>query len=574
MSITDENKKKSMIKWDLLMIFYCMIYFIILGYINTKFLDLTNPDESIYIRFAYNLQETKLYTYAFNPPGLSYLIMLVGNITGNYIYAAKWINAFFCAFFIWMSYHLCTTFFPKDYSKIYPGCIAILISILPEFLQYSRYTNTDVPFGTFLLISIYFLQKDFSNNQKYLIGIAISSGLMSLFRWTGLILVPIIIFMIYLQYKKNNSKQDLKTNYYSRLFGHIVLYLVIFLVVMTPWFIHNAVNYGSPLFNRSIENLINDRPYSGGSGNTWNNNNFFDLLINEGDYIFLKLIKNMLLEIPFSFFYQNSYVNDGNYFFKIIMAIIFYFILGLGIRHFSEISEIGNVEISYKSRLSEMWTNLTGKNYLFIVILIISYSIFISFGWIIFRFLIPIYPIFLVFFILGLKKLLNFISNSNKFQKLSHLFKTIQKHKISRYSLQILLVMSVIVSFSFNYSTLKENPSHYRIAGKYLKNNGNRNDVILAYNDHYYNHYADMVQNPYITENYISNLQTYMENVKGQEFDYLIISEEVDLGEMSYLSIFLSSNCSFLSEMNLNLIYSLPSNIQSGNYSLVIYEST
>jgi len=152
-------------------------------------------------------------------------------------------------------------FFIYLWTKDLYGEIAGLFSLFlftfcPNFLAHSCLVTTDVPFTLFFLMTIYFLWKYFeTNSEKYLILCGISFGFSLSTKFTGIVLLPLIlIFLIIFE-----MKEDFKTRI-KKVLPYFFIYLFIlpfFILLLTYRF------YGFENFITGIKTIIFQTTKSG-----------------------------------------------------------------------------------------------------------------------------------------------------------------------------------------------------------------------------------------------------------------------------------------------------------------------
>ncbi|MCM8818311.1 MAG: glycosyltransferase family 39 protein [Candidatus Omnitrophica bacterium] len=138
-------------------------------------------------------------------------------------------------------------FFIYLWSKNLYGEIAgifslLLFSFCPNFLAHSCLVTTDVPFTLFFVMTFYFLYKFFETDKKiFLIYTGLSFGLSLSTKFTGIMLMPLILLILIILEIKDNLKTKFKLWVPSFLFFLILLPFFILLSTYSFYGFNNFI---------------------------------------------------------------------------------------------------------------------------------------------------------------------------------------------------------------------------------------------------------------------------------------------------------------------------------------------
>ena len=293
-------------KWDKFILFYSLLYMLILGIYNTTFLNLNDYDLMVYIQQAVQIGTTGYYNYPFNPAGFSVMIWLFSLIVHNYIIATKILVSVAQGSFFLLNYYVIKSIIPLPRSELIAGIAVILSSLSPQILALSTHTHIDYPFACFCLMMIYCFLQDFTTKNRYLFGIGIFGGLMSLIRWVGLFYFPFEIIAIVLRSRQLQSGNPI-VNDMGKIVRSLSLFILTYFPILSPWLIYNSLYFGGPFQNLTIFDIFN------------NGQNFpQNIVMTYGSNFLLfvepimaisseKAILNFFLQIPLMFFTQQNF---------------------------------------------------------------------------------------------------------------------------------------------------------------------------------------------------------------------------------------------------------------------------
>ncbi|MCM8804569.1 MAG: glycosyltransferase family 39 protein [Candidatus Omnitrophica bacterium] len=119
----------------------------------------------------------------------------------------------------------------KDLYGEFAGLFSLFIfTFCPNFLAHSCLVTTDVPFTLFFIMTLYFLFKFCeTDNKKFLIFSGFSFGLSLSTKFTGIILMPFILFILIFIEIKDNFREKMKLYRNDFL---IYLFLIPFLILL------------------------------------------------------------------------------------------------------------------------------------------------------------------------------------------------------------------------------------------------------------------------------------------------------------------------------------------------------
>lgn len=201
--------------------------------------------------FVYYLRAIELFTHGTYSPiywPLGYPLILTFSfyLLGESIHSAYSITAFLGALIVFPVYFLAKELFDKKIALI----SVLLISIDPVHILISSGIWSNAPETLFITFAIFFILK-FNKKEfpTYLYIATIFAALSTFIRYTSGILI--IIFIIYIILSK--SKQYILILIKKKEFYFAFL---IFILVLTPQFIYNTLQYGNPL--STYYNIHND----------------------------------------------------------------------------------------------------------------------------------------------------------------------------------------------------------------------------------------------------------------------------------------------------------------------------
>jgi hypothetical protein len=267
---------------------------------------------------------------------------------------------FLCAIVI---YTFCTRYYSK---KIGIWSSLVWLSV-PLVIYVSATAYIDTAQGLFVIISIYALINWMNNNKKeWLIISAISLGFLCGIKYTGLFFVLFCGLVVLLK--------CVKQKYYMG----IIWFSVLVTVTALPWYLYNYVYTGNPLFP-FYQNIFGYYDWSKEEFNSYNN------AVNN-NYGMGKGIKELLL-LPW-----NLIFNYNNFFAEAEITIIYL----VGLPFF--------IVVAFKDKISRI-----------LLLLTISYMMFWFSSSQVYRYIIPILPVFSIGIIVSMNKYLFSRQNSLRF---------------------------------------------------------------------------------------------------------------------------------------------------------------
>lgn len=195
-------------------------------------------DEYIFIVSAKNIRNGFGYT-SDRPPFLPILILLFFQIFGENLTIVKYIIPAFSVINIFLIYYFASILYDKKIGLI----SSLLFSTLPVPFFLSTRILTETFFLMFFLSSLITFYLGLEKNVKYFLLTGIFTALSLLTRYTGAIL-----FIIYFSYI------FLRKKFKIFFCPNLLLSLIFFLLVLSPWFLVNIQNYSNPI-GSLIENL-------------------------------------------------------------------------------------------------------------------------------------------------------------------------------------------------------------------------------------------------------------------------------------------------------------------------------
>jgi 4-amino-4-deoxy-L-arabinose transferase-like glycosyltransferase len=181
-------------------------------------------DENAYLGNARSHLSDANYTEDFRYPLLEFIITAVWSMTGESIFAARFVLVLFYLATIYL-FFLITQKQVKQ-----SGLLTLLFSFSSILIFWGFRIYTDVLVLFFILLSFHLLQKQ---RSRYVFFAGIATGLAFLTRFTAIILVGAIVINYLL-------KKDIKNT---------AFFLLGCLLSISPWLIFNYATYGDPLWD-------------------------------------------------------------------------------------------------------------------------------------------------------------------------------------------------------------------------------------------------------------------------------------------------------------------------------------
>ena len=171
-----------------------------------------------------NVDHLPLYPIILSP---AYIFQDMNNV---YLFM-KIINAFISSLIIFPAFFLAKEFLSTKKSFLF----SILISVLPSNFAFSSYLMTENLFYPLFLTSVYLIYKSFQEDRiKYDILASVFIGLSFLTRALSLVLIFIVFALfVYKIIKKDYEIKDISIK--------LILYILPFLIVISPWIVRNML---------------------------------------------------------------------------------------------------------------------------------------------------------------------------------------------------------------------------------------------------------------------------------------------------------------------------------------------
>ncbi len=544
------------------LVFTNIIYLILTIFFNPVY---DRGDDFVYWRYFYlGLFKGETPKFAqFWPPGLPFAILGFSYITGDFFLAGKLIMIQSAVLLLLASYLILRRIFSEPVAFF----SVLLMATNRHLLFYFVFSiNSQVPFTALVLLAIYCLLREYRKSN--LVASSIFLGLASLIRVTGFFFFPAIILRIliheYSNYRKKNLKFKVKQTALT-----ILKYFGIFVLVLSPYFLINVYIFGNPFRNDNIENFYDAIFYFykykfsnlfGASASyypeeppNYTKASWIDLLVGpETSPLFYHSVSlKFLIGFPSILFEKLFYYKFPAPISSLINPIfhpspLSFFIATL----FVIITIFG---YSYNYILKEKPNNkryLMSKSF-FGQLILITFLLFASMGFLEFRFLIPVIPFImgsfifvLIQFINALKVLITKIIHRKKgIGDTIKLFRKNEKVMVASVLILSLFVgmQLTITTASLPYSRETEEIVEYKIAGDFLKERVSANDIVIMQKYNYLYYIGDCIAGDYPAANLLA--ETAFEQILEMNAQYLIYSERIE----GYLLV------------NLNLLYN-PSN--------------
>lgn len=330
-------------------------------------------DFAQYISQAKNIVEGKPHYetgYIFNdnahvlgppayPAGFPLLLAPVYLLSGNSIMAFS----VYISLFLFLLGMLMFAFFKKYFNNLISIILVLIIIYNPGLLRFKMEIMSEIPFTFFLILSILFYQKKYSNIYLNGIIVGLLAAMLTSIRTIGIIFSLAIIFDFSISFLKNRKKPDKKI---LRLFTY--RFVIIFITAVISHIILNIL-----LFPMPPDSSV---PY---------------MSIFNFEIFRQTVLENLSYYIKVFQFFFSPYNKGWEFVSLILSSLVFSFILLGMINKFSRKFDTKDIIILL---------------YLF-VIMIYPYR---GSG---FRFLLPVLPLFMYYLVIGLKSVkLNFRFNN------------------------------------------------------------------------------------------------------------------------------------------------------------------
>lgn len=225
----------------------CFVYFAVLIFLSRAHPFGTDDTETDFYHYfapdALRLLKGEFPENPFQGPGYPALLVLITKLTGDVFVAGKWISMVSAVLLAWLTFVLFRRLFG------YPAGIAaqLLLIVSGELPQFSFQATTDVFFLLLCVATLVIITGErFPLSQRTAFAGALT-GLAYLARYNGVFLVIVCLagitfFNLYQTSWRERGKQ-------------VALFVVIFLLTVSPWLMASWQHYGSPLYNKNYLNV-------------------------------------------------------------------------------------------------------------------------------------------------------------------------------------------------------------------------------------------------------------------------------------------------------------------------------
>jgi 4-amino-4-deoxy-L-arabinose transferase-like glycosyltransferase len=130
-----------------------------------------------------------------------------------------------------------TNFLSKAYSdsQFSAWYAAGLVFLVPLLFLFSLRTDTPIYYAFFVTLALFAMVKGLANPRFFILA-AVATALAHLTRMDGVLLVPVLLIMILLSQHSRKAK-----------LACLLLALLLYLLILSPWLIDNYLTLGSPL---------------------------------------------------------------------------------------------------------------------------------------------------------------------------------------------------------------------------------------------------------------------------------------------------------------------------------------
>jgi len=178
----------------------------------------------------------------FRGPIYAIILGLVNLIISDYFYSGIIIGIISAAIVIFLTFELLKRIFSPTVSFF----VSLILAVNPIFVQYTYSAGTDMVFIALATATLFFFFKDKQLNYINLVVAAMLGGLSYLTRYNGLFLLGFVFIILFVNYWDIPWIKRIRSS---------VLYLVTFLLTITPWGIYCLNEKGSFFYNQNYKNL-------------------------------------------------------------------------------------------------------------------------------------------------------------------------------------------------------------------------------------------------------------------------------------------------------------------------------
>lgn len=195
-----------------------------------------------YVPAAKSFLNGNLQIDPFRGPIYAIILGLVNLIISDYFYSGILIGIVSAAIVIFLTFELLKRIFSPTVSFF----VSLILAVNPIFVQYTYSAGTDMVFNALATAALFFFFMDKQLSYKNLVIAAILGGLTYLTRYNGLFLLGFIVIILFVNYWDIPWIKRIRSS---------ALYLVTFLLTITPWGIYCLNEKGSFFYNQNYKNL-------------------------------------------------------------------------------------------------------------------------------------------------------------------------------------------------------------------------------------------------------------------------------------------------------------------------------
>jgi outer membrane protein assembly factor BamB len=245
-------------------------------------------DEQTYSQWAFHMVKSGDYLtpwafggifWAGKPPLNMWLMSLAYQVFGVNNFSSRFWSAVFGALSLVLVYYL-----GKKLYNSYVGLLsALVLGTFTTFFAFARLAMTDVPLVFFILASIYFfvLSEKTENTNRYAALSGLFFGLALMTKQIAALLIPLIIFSYLIA-----TKRSIRFLFTKR----FTLFLVIGLLVFSPWLIYMNIRFGSQFWQWYFAYGIVTRTASPVEGHVGGYLYYFSYLANNENLLWVILL--------------------------------------------------------------------------------------------------------------------------------------------------------------------------------------------------------------------------------------------------------------------------------------------
>lgn len=241
------TKLQNLIDYKHLGLIFAIIYSIVLGLISLSLHKIGDygVETDFYWNYVPAAQQFLNGTVQIDPfhgPLYPMVLSLFGSVFGDFFRGGVILGLVSSAFVIYFSFESLKNIF----SSLIASAVTLLLILNPIFIQYTYSAGTDMFFMALVSAAVFFFFKTNRSNTANILLAAFFGGLSYLTRYNGLFLFGFILVILFVNY----WKIDLKKRFILS-----ALFILVFVVTISPWGIYCLKEKGSFFYNENYKNI-------------------------------------------------------------------------------------------------------------------------------------------------------------------------------------------------------------------------------------------------------------------------------------------------------------------------------